>query len=128
MHLKILLPFQVFAEVSGVSRLVVEDQQGSFGLWPQRLDCVASLSAGILTYQTEAGEVYVAMDQGILVKTGPDVLVSLRNAQSGKDLGKLRHDVERDHRNLDQEEQELRSFLAKMESGFIHRLAEFQHG
>ena len=37
---------QVFAERSGVSRIVAETRQGSFGLLPHRLDCVAALVPG----------------------------------------------------------------------------------
>ena len=43
MTLKILLPYQVFAHKSGVSRIVAETREGSFGLLPHRLDCVAPL-------------------------------------------------------------------------------------
>ena len=46
MNLKILLPFQVFAERAGVTRIVVETREGSFGLLPHRLDCVAALRRG----------------------------------------------------------------------------------
>ena len=53
MHLKILLPFQIFADKPGVTRIVAETLEGSFGLLPHRLDCVAALSPGILTYETE---------------------------------------------------------------------------
>ena len=71
MNLKVLLPFGVFAEKTGVSRIVAETREGSFGLLPHRLDCVAALAPGILIYETEAdGEVYVAVDEGVLVKTG----------------------------------------------------------
>ena len=119
MNLKVLLPFQIFAEKTGVSRIVAETREGSFGLLPHRLDCVAALAPGILTYETEAeGEVYVAVDEGVLVKTGPDVLVSVRNAIGGTDLGQLREAVEREFLNLDEHEQSVRSVLAKMESGF----------
>ena len=128
MHLKILLPFQIFADNTGVSRIVAETREGSFGLLPQRLDCVAALVPGILIYENEAaGEVYVAIDAGVLVKTGLDVLVSVRNAIGGTDLGQLREAVEREFLNLDEREQGVRSVLAKMESGFIRRLAEFHH-
>ena len=51
MDLKILLPFRVFAETTGVSRIVVETHEGSYGLLPHRLDCVTGLAAGILVYQ-----------------------------------------------------------------------------
>jgi len=128
MHLKVLLPFQVFADKTGVSRIVAETREGSFGLLPHRLDCVAVLVPGILIFETETeGEVCVAVDEGVLVKTGLEVLVSVRNAIGGTDLGQLREAVEREFLDLDEREQNVRSVMAKMESGFIRRLAELEH-
>jgi F-type H+-transporting ATPase subunit epsilon len=110
-----------------VQRIVAQTLQGSFGLLPHRLDCTAVLAPGILTYETEAdGEVYLAVDQGVLVKAGSDVLVSVRNAFGGTDLGKLHEAVKQEFLNLDEREKSVRSVLAKMESGFIRRLMEFQ--
>ena len=128
MNLKVLLPFQIFAEKTGVVRIVAETREGSFGLLPQRLDCVAALSAGILTYETDAeGEVHVAVDAGILVKAGPNVLVSVRRALSGTNLAQLRDAVEREFLILDAYEQAVRSVMAKLETGFLRRFASFQH-
>jgi F-type H+-transporting ATPase subunit epsilon len=128
MNLKVLLPFRIFAEKTGVSRIIAETREGSFGLLPHRLDCVAALAPGILIYEDEVeGEVYVAVDEGVLIKTGPDVLVSVRNAIAGTDLRQLREAVEREFLNLDEREQSVRSVLAKMESSFIRPLAEFHH-
>ena len=129
MNLKLLLPFRIFAEKTGVSRIVAETREGSFGLLPHRLDCVAALVPGILIYEHEAeGEVCVAVDEGVLVKKGPEVLVSVRNAIAGDDLGLLREAVDREFRNLDEQEQSVRQVLAKMESAFIRRLVRSQHG
>lgn len=126
MNLKVLLPFRIFAEKIGVSRIVAENREGSFGFLPRRLDCVAAITPGILIYENEAeGEVYVAVDEGVLVKIGLDVLVSVRNAISGTDLGQLRKAVEKEFLNLNEREQSVRSVMTKMESGFIRRLAEF---
>ncbi len=129
MNLKILLPFQIFLEKKDVKRIVARTLQGSFGLLPQRLDCTAALAPGILTYETEAeGEVYLAVDQGVLVKAGMEVLVSVRNAIGGTDLGQLHEAVKREFLDVDQQEKNVRFVLAKMESGFIRRFMEFQHG
>jgi F-type H+-transporting ATPase subunit epsilon len=128
MNLKVLLPFQIFAEKTDVLRIVAETGEGSFGLLPQRLDCVAALSPGILIYETEAeGEVYLAIDEGVLVKTGPDVLVSVRRALAGRDLAQLRAMVEKEFLTLDENEQSVRAVMAKLETGFIRRFAHFQH-
>jgi F-type H+-transporting ATPase subunit epsilon len=129
MQLKVLLPFQVFAERTGVSRIVAETREGSFGLLPHRLDCVAALVPGILTYRTENdGEVFLAVDEGVLVKTGPDVLISVRRAVAGTDLGQLRALVEKEFLILDEQEKSVLQVVAKLETGFLRRLATLQHG
>ena len=128
MHLKVLLPFQIFADKIGVSSIVAETREGSFGLLPHRLDCVAALVPGILIYQTESeGEVLVAVDEGVLVKTGPDVLISVRRAIGRPDLGQLRDAVEREFLTLDEHERSVRLVVAKLETGFLRRFATFQH-
>jgi F-type H+-transporting ATPase subunit epsilon len=128
MNLKVLLPFQIFEEKTGVSSIIAETREGSFGLLPHRLDCVAAIVPGILIYKNEAeGEVYVAVDEGILIKTGMDVLISVRNAIAGTDLGLLREAVEKEFLDLNEREQNVRSVMAKMESGLISRMAKFHH-
>ena len=123
MNLKVLLPFRVFAEIENVSRIVAEATEGSFGLLPQRLDCVAALVPGIFMYETATnGENYLAVDEGILVKAGRQVLVSVRNAMGGVDLGKLRESVEKEFMGLDEREKEVRSMMEKLESGLIRNL------
>ena len=129
MRLKVLLPHQIFVEVDNVLRIVAQTPQGSFGLLPRRLDCVAVLAAGVLTYETEAaGEVYVAVNEGILVKAGNDVRVSVRNAIGGMSLGKLRDAVAHEFVNIDEGEKQVRAVLAKLESGFLRRFAEYHRG
>ncbi len=128
MQLKVLLPFQVFAEQTDVTRIVAETREGSFGLLPHRLDCVAALVPGILIYQTKAvGEVLVAVDEGVLVKTGADVLVSVRRAIGGTDLGQLHAAVAKEFLTLDENEQSVRTAVAKLETGFLRRFATLQH-
>ncbi|ABM37642.1 H+-transporting two-sector ATPase, delta/epsilon subunit [Polaromonas naphthalenivorans CJ2] len=128
MNLKILLPFRIFAEKTAVSRIVAETQAGSFGLLPQRLDCVAALTPGILIYETASdGEVFVAVDSGVLVKSGAEVLVSVRRAMGGANLGELRQAVEQEFLTLDEHEQNVRAVMAKLETGFLRRFATFQH-
>ncbi len=126
MNLKVLLPFQVFNEIKNVSRIVLETSKGSYGLLPQRLDCVAAIVPGILTYETEEGGVhYLAVDEGVLVKAGLQVMLSVRNAIGGANLGKLHESVKKEFMNLDESERNVRSVMAKMESGFMYSLEKF---
>jgi F-type H+-transporting ATPase subunit epsilon len=128
MNLKVLLPFQIFVEKTGVSRIVAETREGAFGLLPHRLDCVAALTPGILVYETDAaGEVFIAVDEGVLVKAGANVLVSVRRAIAGTNLGQLRDAVEQEFLTLNEQEQSVRSVVAKLEAGFLRRFATFKH-
>ncbi len=123
MNLHVLLPFRVFLDLHNVRRIVVETSAGSYGFLPHRLDCVAALVPGIFTYETDNGDThYVAVDEGILIKAGADVSVSVRNAIGGADLGKLRESVEKEFMQQDAQEQAVRSVLKKMETNFIYRL------
>jgi F-type H+-transporting ATPase subunit epsilon len=127
MQLKILLPFKVFATLEGVTRIVATSQAGSFGLLPHRLDCATALVPGLLSYSTVTGaEVHLAIDEGVLIKTGADVLVCVRHAIGGSDLGALRTAVEQEFLNLNEREKSVRSTLAQLESGFIRRFVELQ--
>jgi F-type H+-transporting ATPase subunit epsilon len=129
MRLKVLLPFQVFADEPDVLRIVAETTGGSFGLLPHRLDCVAALVPGILSYRSAArGEVFLALDEGVLVKTGADVLVSARRAIGGADLGQLRDAVAREFVQQDTQEHDLHAVMARLEGGFLRRFAGLERG
>ena len=127
-RLKVLLPFGVFADRTGVSRIVAETHDGSFGLLPRRRDCVAALSAGILTYEIAGEEpVFLAVDEGVLIKTGAEVLVSVRRALSGTDLAQLRHVVDQEFLAANARDHSARMAMTKLETGFLRRLAVLQH-
>jgi F-type H+-transporting ATPase subunit epsilon len=128
MNLRILQPFEIFADIRAVTRIVATTREGSFGLLPRRRDCVAALTPGILIYETPAdGEMYVAVDDGVLVKAGADVLVSVRRAIGGRDLARLHQTVEQEFLALDADERNVRAVAAKLETGFLRRLARLQH-
>ena len=126
MNLKILLPFKVFIETKNVKNIVAETGDGQYGFLPQRLDCVAALVPGIFTYETTGGIKYIAIDEGILLKAGTEVMVSVRNAIGGADLGKLHESVEKEFKDLDDNEKNVRHVMAKMESSFMLKLQKFQ--
>jgi len=129
MTLKILLPFQSFLEKSGVRCIVADTNGGSLGLLPHRLDCVAALRPGILSYEVDgAAETFVAVDEGVLIKTGTDVLVSVRGATGGTDLGRLREAVQQEFLTEDEAEKSMRAVMAKIETSLLSRLRHYQHG
>ncbi|UAM98165.1 F0F1 ATP synthase subunit epsilon [Polaribacter litorisediminis] len=128
MNLKILLPYKVFANLEDVSSIVFETSAGSYGLLPQRLDCVAALVPGILTYKIKNEKAnYVAVDEGVMLKAGAQVLVSVQNAFGGEDLGKLNELIKTDFSNRDEIEREAKTVIAKLERGFVYSFDKFRN-
>jgi F-type H+-transporting ATPase subunit epsilon len=127
MQLKILVPSGVFASIANVERIVVMTQTGSFGLLPHRLDCAAVLPPGLFAYSTAAAdEVHLAVDAGVLVKTGADVLVCVRRAIAGADLGRLRQAVQQELVKQSERESSSSKRMAQMESGLIREFVKLQ--
>lgn len=126
MHLEVLLPLRVFVAKTDILRIVAETRDGSFGLLPRRRDCIAALVPGILAYESAAdGEVFIAVDEGVLVKIGDKVRISVRRASAGADLASLRDAVQSDYLTLDALELAACAATQKLENGFVGRFARF---
>ena len=124
MKLDLLLPSRRLISEDGVQRIVVETAAGAFGLLPHRRDCVAALLPGVLTYTGADGvERFVAVDRGVLVKTGAAVRVSVRRALPGADLATLRAAVDSEFLAEDDLARGLREVMDKLETGFVSRFA-----
>jgi len=128
MTLKVILPNRMFSETSGVMRIVAESKQGSFGILPHRLDCVSDIVPGIISYETEtAGELFLAVDQGVLVKCGMDVTISVREAIGGSELESLRDFVDKEYLKQDEQELKIRVVMDRIDAKLIRNLVEFKH-
>jgi F-type H+-transporting ATPase subunit epsilon len=125
MKLKIMLPTRVLID-QDVNKVVAEAQNGSFCILPKHIDFVSALVPGILLFESNNEEEFLAIDEGILVKWGSDVLVSTRNAVRSKDLGQLKHTVEEEFRILDDREKKSRSVIARLEADFAKRILELE--
>ena len=124
MKLKVLLPNEVMVD-RRVTKVIAEAENGSFCLLPRHIDFVAALVPGILSFESSSGEeVFLAVDEGILVKCGAEVLVSTRNAVRGADLETLKQTVEKQFRVLDEREKLTRSALAKFEASIMRHFKE----
>lgn len=125
MTLRILLPEKVLLERT-VRKVVAEGESGSFGLLPRHVDFVEPLVPGILSFVAgdDDEEVFVAVDEGMLVKCGRVVFVSVRNAVVGPELGTLEETVRDRFQHIDEHEDAMRTALAKMESEVIRSFIE----
>ncbi|OHB73294.1 MAG: F0F1 ATP synthase subunit epsilon [Planctomycetes bacterium RBG_16_41_13] len=130
MRLKVLLPTEIFINEE-VEKVVAEADNGYFCLLPRHVDFVSALVPGLLIYEQEGREVFLAVDEGILVKCGAEVLVSTRNAVRGPDLGRLKETVENKFRSVDERKKIAHSAVAKLEINFVRQfieLGESRHG
>ncbi len=129
MNLKVLLPSEVLLN-QPVSKVIAEGENGFFCLLPRHVDFTAALTPGLLSYTPDGQtkEEYLAVDEGILVKCGEQVLVSTRNAVHGSDLETLRQMVEEQFHQIDERERMTRSTMAKLEADFVRRFLELGKG
>lgn len=124
MNLKVLLPTEVLVN-EPVVKVHVEAFNGHFCLEPNHIDFVAALVPGLLIFEDAGGaEKLVAVDEGILVKVGPDVTITTQHAVRGNDLGTLHHIVEANFKELDARETATRCALAQLEAELMRRLKE----
>jgi F-type H+-transporting ATPase subunit epsilon len=127
MRLKVLLPTEILVDEE-VIKVTAEAENGSFCLLPRHIDFVAALVPGLLAFVTAGAEAeeFLAVDEGILVKCGPEVLVSTRQAVRGPELGQLRETVARTFKVLSSKEKRARSALATLEANFIRRFLKLE--
>jgi F-type H+-transporting ATPase subunit epsilon len=124
MRLRVLLPDQILVDAQ-VQKVTAEADNGSFTLLPRHIDFVSALVPGILVFVTESGEQeYLAVDEGVLVKCGPDVRISVRSAVRGKELGALKEMIQERFRDISEHEQKARDALMKLEFDLFRRFME----
>lgn len=126
MTLRVMLPHRILLDEE-VDKVVAEGGEGSFGLLPLHADFASALVPGLLSYR-EAGsgvERFLAVDEGILVKCGGEVLVSTRHAVAGGDLGELRATVDGEFLALTEQERKTRSAMARLELSLARRFIDF---
>lgn len=127
MRLTVRMPAAVlFSEE--VSRIRAEAENGWFGLLPKHIDFATALAPGVLTFQPcGKAEEYLAIDRGILVKCGPEVSVSTRNAVRGSDLELLKKNVEQQFRERAEREKQARALEARLEADLVRALMEAEN-
>jgi len=121
MRLKVILPMRIFLDQE-VTKVIAESTNGSFCLLPKHIDFVAALVPGIILFESEKEEEYLAVDEGILVKRASEVRVSTRRAVRSRDLGELKSIVKQEFRTLDEKEKKTRTILAKLEADFAKNI------
>jgi F-type H+-transporting ATPase subunit epsilon len=129
MRLKVVLPTDIVIDKE-VIKVIAEAENGSFCLLPRHIGFVSILVPGLLSYVCPGGqEEFIAVDKGILVKCGPDVVVSTDQALVGADLGMLKRAIEKKFNLMDERQKKANSAVAKLEANLVRRFLELErHG
>lgn len=126
MRLEVFTPTALLVDVAA-TKVVAEGAEGFFALLPRHIDLAAALPAGLFVYVTAAGEErFLGIDEGVLIKRGADVRVSVLDAFESTDLSSLRAQVARRFLSLDEHERAARTALARLEAGAIRRVLEIE--
>jgi F-type H+-transporting ATPase subunit epsilon len=124
MKLKIQTPNEVLLNLE-VTKVVAEAENGSFCLLPRHVDFLAAVVPGLLAFEDVGGrEHFVAVGVGLLVKRAGTVLVSVRQAVQGGDLGELRRAVRERFASIDDRERATHAAVAKLEASFLRGYLE----
>ncbi len=126
MKLGVWLPSEQMFEEE-VVRIKAQAENGSFGMLPRHVDFVTALVPSVLIFQRPGqAEEYLAIDHGILVKCGPQVRLSTRNAVRGTSLEQLKLEVEKQFHEREELEKKARTLEAKLETDLVRRLLEHE--
>lgn len=124
MRLLLSVPIGVVLDTPA-SKVTGESDQGSFTLLPRHADGVMLLKQGLLSYLDEDGEeVFVAIDEGVLVKADRDVRVACRRAVVAGDLANAKVALTR---HLDQQsdhDRRARAALLSLEAEVLRRMGD----
>ncbi len=126
MNLKVMMPTAIIVDET-VTKILAEGGEGLFCIKPKHVDYTSALLPGILIYCDETGrEVFVATDEGVLVKCGDQVMISTHHAVIGDDLQQLRTLWTAHFEGLDDQARRGRSALARLEIGVVRKFMEFR--
>ena len=103
-----------------INKVTFETATGYYTLLPHHVDFVASLTAGITAYVPEnETEKYAACHQGIVVKKGDVVTISVQGAVLGPTLSELQDLIKKEFKQNEEKRKELNTAMARLELGIM---------
>jgi F-type H+-transporting ATPase subunit epsilon len=100
--------------------LTARAEYGAFGMLPGHADTAIALAPSVLTLRDDAGNERVfGIDEGLLVKRGPNVSIAVRRAVEGRDLHDLQATVRARFIEVDEDERTARAALSRLEADMV---------
>ena len=124
MRLLLSVPSGVVVDARA-SKVSGESDRGSFTMLPRHADGALLLRPGLLSYVGRGGdEVFVVVDEGVLVKAGREVRAACRQAVVAGDLEDALVALARHLREQSEQERRSRSALLALEAEVLRRMGD----
>lgn len=125
MELEIITPLGIerFGEVLAIH---AEGFEGNFTILPRHADYVSYIGPSIFAFSRRGGDEYFGLDDGVLVKCGRKVSLSVRHAISGKSLPELKARVSGEFKNIDEGERKARRAMAELGGGIAKLILDLK--
>jgi F-type H+-transporting ATPase subunit epsilon len=103
-----------------ILKITLETLEGYYTLLPRHVDFVSALTAGIVTFLPEySNEKYAACHQGIVVKKGEKITLSVQNAVLGETLSELQELIKIEFKQKEEQRKQLNTAMARLELGIM---------
>ena len=103
-----------------IRKITIETLDGYHTLLPRHVDFVSALTAGIITFLPQNdSEKYAACHQGIVVKKGDKITLSVQNAVLGETLSELQELIKTEFKQNEEQRKQLNTAMARLELGLM---------
>lgn len=124
LELSVLMPTRVVLKIPA-QQVAVETSGGSRGFLPNHIDFVAALATGIVSYVDLDGATgFAAVDGGVLVKKGPQLLIATPDAVHAQTVSDLEQFIRERSYRQQENERVGRGAMARLEVALVRRLME----
>ena len=126
LHVELRLPTRVLFSDTAVKVFATADI-GAFTLLVNHTDLVTALVPSILIVTDETGgELFFAVDEGILVKQDQQVHIAIQRGLQGESLADINELVNTHFFAVDEEERVARSALSRLEANIVRRFGDLR--
>lgn len=125
MRLLVSTPFARVLDVD-IEKIHAPTQRGDWCLLPRHADLVMEIVPGILTHHANGEQAAIALNTGLLVKAGDEVLIASDQAVISDCLADLTHAVQEQFLRQSEDEKRAQTALAHIETGLIRNLIDLE--
>lgn len=126
MQLVVVTPVGVLLDIA-ISKITFETPNGYYTLLPRHVDFISALNAGIITYRPDnEAEKYMACHQGVAVKKGNTITLSVQDAILGTTLPELQNLIKSEFKQNEEKRKELNTAMARLELGLVRGFRQLQ--